>query len=212
MWLLHRLNVGWAYVLLYIAAYRCARRIKWFFLVHSMMRLKRKRCHLLRKCVRHVFWKCPSVVRITAVFYTRRGYSEVEDGKIYWEAPLGITVWTKDGPAVALAVEFWNDTLCIRQLQGTANTWIPADMREWPSLFVSACELFVKHSGFKCLRLYRADQSLFYHFPDVSKVPKEKVDATRVAIQGRMVRRYEGTAEKMGFEMKRRWGEWKSNE
>ncbi|MDB5264484.1 MAG: hypothetical protein JWN64_55 [Parcubacteria group bacterium] len=137
-----------------------------------------------------------------------RGYSEVEDAKIYWEAPLAFTIWSDKGPLFALAVEFWNDTLCIRQLQGVGGASIPEDLRHWPNMFVEACCLFARKANFKRVRLYRANQSLFYAYPDVSKVPLEKQIEEVSAIRKRMTRRYDYTAEQAGFVMMPRWGEW----
>ena len=196
--------------LVHIFTYRLLRATKWKIYRRRMIRTRRGK--LVRKVLLHAikkrFWKLPSTRRYTSVSFPRRGYTDVEDGKVYWESPLGVTVWNEHGPVCSLGVEYWNDTLCIRQLQGVAGARAPSDFKDWPRVFVDACVETARRMGMRRVRLYRADQSLFYSFPSLEDVPNGEYDRVVAELRNRMRRRYDGTARQMGFAMKRRWGEW----
>jgi hypothetical protein len=162
--------------------------------------------------IARAFMDSLSVKRVSTVLYFHRGYGLGESTEthktLYWEAPLTFTLWGKDGPVAGMAVEFRPNALCIRQLQGVAGTSLSPQERDWPKKFVQACISLALWTGIRYVRVYRADQSLFYHFPDFSRKTIEDISAAEKKHRERMRRRYDGTARQLGFVMKRKWGEW----
>ena len=201
-----------AFTLAYISYRRIVRRIEWFFLCRLILK-RPKLARLLRKSIERAFKDHLKINRLTAVLYFHRGYGNGESTDtvktIYWEAPLAITAWTSEGPAFGMGIEFRSDALCIRQLQGVGGTHLPEELKQWPKIFVSGCLRFARRAGIKHVRLYRADQSLFYYWPMLRQ--DGTGDAAADALkdhQRRMRRRYDGTARQLGLAMKNRWGEW----
>jgi hypothetical protein len=188
------------------------RRIEWSLLRLYMVRNIRL-LTLLEKFVAREFIPHVCVKKVTMALYYHPGYglgeSTDDNPTLYWEAPLALTIWSRDDkPMAGLAVEFRRNALCIRQLQGVAGIRFPPDASDWPRKFVKACISFARWTGIKHVRVYRADQSLFYWLP-VGAIPKgvtiaEYEDKHRT----RMRRRYDGTARQIGMEMRDRWGEW----
>ena len=197
--------------LAYIMYRRTIRRIEWFFLRQIILRRIRL-CSLLETFVAKEFQKYPAAKGISLRVYYRRGYGTGESSEkkhtLYWEAPLAIAIWTEKGPAAGMAVELRWGALCIRQLQGVAGVPLSKELPDWPKTFVEACLRFARRTGVRHVRLYRADQSLFYYWPMLPK----KEGRTRYEMleehRQRMRRRYDGTARQMGFNMKKKWGEW----
>lgn len=206
-----RIAIQTACVLGWIGYKRTTRRIEWFFLRHIIYKRIRLAL-LLEKFVMRSFAGYPSIKRATMALYYRPGYGLGESNEniktLYWEAPLAIALWTKDGPAAGMSVEFRGDTLCIRQLQGVSEVTLTPRERDWPKAFIRGCISFARWTGVKHIRLYRANQSLFYYFPDFSNVPPEKLEEAEEGHRARMRRRYDGTARQLGFVMKPKWGEW----
>jgi hypothetical protein len=203
-----------AFVILpaYILYRRGVRRVEWFFLVKAMLK-RRTLIRALIKSVESAFAHGEGFDHVSAVLYFSRGYglTEAVDGRgtFYWEAPLGIAVWTEEGPLVGMAVEFRGDALCIRQLQGVAGARIPKSLLHWPRLFVEACISCAEGVGMREVRIYKADQSLFYYFPTMQlKEGEDSREATR-AHRKRMRRRYEGTARQLSFCERSNWYVWK---
>lgn len=138
------------------------------------------------------------------------GRSEQENYKVCWETPLGYALWHNDQPAIAMGVEVKSGMLCVRQLQGVRGTQLPKELRNWPELFVRAAMKFASDSGLKGVRVYRAHMSNFYWMPDFGYdvLTQEQYRERLRAHRNRMRARYDGTARKMGFRMKKYWGEW----
>jgi hypothetical protein len=134
------------------------------------------------------------------------GYARESGFDACIEAPVVVVVHINGTPALGMSVEFFRNTLSIRQLQGQKGFACPESLKNWPKLFVEACMGAAIECGIKRLRLYRADQDLFYkepHFSDPAEASPEAIES----IRRRMRRRYDGTARQMGFVMHERWGE-----
>ncbi len=126
-----------------------------------------------------------------------------------WETPAGIIIHLAGKPALAMGVELHGSTLCVRQLQGVAGIRLNKNLQDWPKLFILACVEFAQVFGIKRVRIYRANQGLFYHFPaNIVKRDGETLCEALQAYRQRMRRRYDGTARQLHFNMKRRYGEW----
>ncbi len=120
---------------------------------------------------------------------------------IYWETPLGIMIYLGERePYFALGFDLSKKVLSIRQIQGVRGKRPPRELHLWPQLFVQGCVEYAKSAGLKEVRIYRADQSLFYEHP-VYLVPEEgqRYEDVLREHQARMRRRYDQTAEEMGF-------------
>lgn len=138
------------------------------------------------------------------------GKSEQENNLVCWETPLGYALWHKNRPAVAMGIEIKHGMLCVRQLQGVRGTQLPKELRTWPKLLVRAAMKFATDSGLRGVRLYRAHMSSFYWAPDFGYdvLTPDQYKERLVAHRDRMRARYDGTARKMRFLMKKNWGEW----
>jgi len=183
------------------------RRIEYFFFSREAAK-REEEVHSLTKFVGRAFQsRSPFFTGAGWSRYGAPGYGQGEKFRICWEATVGITVWLAKEPAIGMGVEFRGKTLCIRQLQGVAGANLK-EMGPWPRTFVSACLAFAKENGLKRVRLYRADQGLFYRYPDLKPRDGQTYREAVKEHQRRMRRRYDGTARQMRFKMKRRWGEW----
>lgn len=186
---------------------RLVRRVEWSILQRHLHRNPRiiKLLYLLSF---EEFRKHKQVNAVSFTLMYGPGKCEITNRMVCWETPLGIAIWDKQSPLLALGVEIKHNMLCIRQLQGIPGKRLPEEMRDWPKRFVRLAIRFARLSGLKGVRLYRAHTSVFYWAPEL-QVPegmtrKEALDAHRQ----RMRRRYDGTARQMGFVMKKDYGEW----
>lgn len=199
--------VWYVFVPAYILYRKAVRRAEWFCLVRHMEERLEVKSRLFDK-VATEFFVTEQVCRATDVFCDRWGYTRVESTEerktLYWEAPLGIAIWAKEGPLVGMAVEFRGDALCIRQMQGVSGAKIPPELKMWPRMFVQACiECVREEPTLREVRVYKADNSLCFLFPE-GMTSNQAV----LAHQQRMQRRYEGTARQMGFTKKEKWYSW----
>lgn len=109
-----------------------------------------------------------------------------------------------------MAVEIKEGFVCIRQLQGVKGEHFNGALQQWPVLCVEACIAFAQRQKLKGVRIYRADQSLFYKYPLLDLSPETPVEEFRKKVsmhQEKMRRRYDGLAESLGFTMKKKYGE-----
>ena len=189
----------------YIAWRRATRRIEWFFLFRKILQRKRL-LFALRRDIQDVFEVCGGVDEISVTVYGHRGYGEESKKKktIYWEAPIAITLWSKGTPIAGMALELRGRSLCIRQLQGVSGVRFRGALHAWPRLFVQAVIRTAKRANMQSVRLYRANQSLFYLFPSDIHTREEFVSYRK-----RMERRYDGTARELGFAMQKKYGVYK---
>ena len=142
------------------------------------------------------------------------GYRVHPDGTsdpICWEAPIGITLYIHNKPVCGMAVQFCGKVLKIRQLQGIKDVRLPGVLREaWTQVFARSCCRYASRRSFDCVRIYRADQSLYYRYPVLQGIHGNPSQADLSTLRKRMCRRYDGTAEALGFAPKRRYYEWKA--
>ena len=136
------------------------------------------------------------------------GYSVIEDRAICWEAPLGLTVWLNGEPAFGIAIEFHSNMIRIRQLQGVRGTKLPYTLRDWPQRLVKVMMRFAILSGMKGVCVSRAHLSLFYHYPHFDDPEDKSWKQLVTEHQARMRRRYDQTAQNLGFDMTEDWGVW----
>jgi hypothetical protein len=188
---------------------RACWRAYWFILVRYLILNKDKWMPLVQH-LEATLEALPEVTDVTVSIYFRPGYGYAElfegHNTLYWEAPLTITVWTKSGPTLGLGLEVWNGTLRVRQLQGVLGVQIPESLRKWPQQLVQACVEFADAtSTYREVRIYKADQSLFYKHPDLKVGEDEEYDDVLRAHQQRMRRRYDGTARQLKFAERSHW-------
>jgi hypothetical protein len=192
---------------------RACWRTYWFILVRYLLIHKEHWIPLVRH-LGQAFGDMPGITDVTVSIYFRPGYgyAEVFEGRktLYWEAPLTVIVWTEAGPIIGLSLEVWGGVLRIRQLQGVVGMQTPESLRKWPRQMVQACIEFAEETAsYKEVRIYKADQSLFYKYPDLHLGKDEDADEALREHQQRMRRRYDGTARQLGFSERPRWYVWK---
>ncbi|MDE2071133.1 MAG: hypothetical protein KGI70_00125 [Patescibacteria group bacterium] len=132
---------------------------------------------------------------------------------ICWEAPAGITVFVgkPQTPICGLGVELLGNVLSIRQMQGVFGIQTRGGISQWPKFLVYGCMEFAHRHRF-VLRLYGADQGMFYYRPDIQTKNIVAYKRERDEHRRRMRRRYDGTARQLGFVKKKRYWEWRSPE
>ncbi len=201
---------GWIFTC-WRKALRVCRNVIWFGLYVNMI-LHWTTMRKLRDYVEAEICSKGRVYKVTAHLMPRQGWSSQQKNKIHWDGPLGITVWSPEGdPLLGLALEFWGNTLFIREMIGVQGIKPPKDLRNvWPHLFVAACKRFVEEKGLRALTITRA-RPIFYH--DVVP-PTEEELRRRDAEFARKVLRYDGTAKQNGFVLTTtgRWHRWIPNQ
>lgn len=181
-----------------------ARLLRFRCLFHIASR-RIEEVRVLQNYVGSAFMFRPLFSGVYSGLIAKPGYNREITGSICWEAPIVFAVFLNDKPAVGMGIELLGDTLSVRQLQGAHGTTIPEELRNWPKLFVEACVIFAQKSNLRCVRLYRADQAIFYSHPVFEKNDTREA---REETQQRMRRRYDGTARQLKFKMEKRWGVW----
>ena len=198
--------------LLHITYCRVTGRVRWFFLFRSMFREPHIASAII-ETAEAIFKENGEIARVTGLIYRRRGYGEESsDGNLtlYWEAPFAITVWLGDKPALGMSIEWSDGFIYIRQLQGVKGVRLVEEFREWPQLFIKACLEAAERGGLRGVRIYQANQSLFYRYPSLdiqNDANEETQNKILLEHQKRMRRRYDGTARQMGFNKKKRFYE-----
>lgn len=200
-------TIAWiraAPVLAYIWSRRGLRRLPWMF-----------RWRYIRK---HPEWIHALGMTISKEFkghtirYALFGeHGPEKDGRnpIWWETPLTYTLWFQEQAAFGIGLEFAANRIHIRQLQGVKGFNHPEDLANWPMRLVACCKAFAEEYGFKEVRLYRADQTIFYKYPLVERAkPGLTREETRELMRQHMRRRYDGTARRAKMKMKKKYGVW----
>lgn len=186
------------------------RQAHWIFLI--LVLLWRGRLvtllflHLASRFIKH-----PYITRVSISWNSNPGHGPLEERKICWEAPLGITFWSDEGPVFAAAFELHWSGFYIRQLQGVSGVVIPEDLRDWPRRLVSECLSFSRRAGMAEMRLCRAHTSLFYRFPYFGTAGGDEAYEVQAAKhRQRMRRRYDGTARQLGLCFVGKWAIWRN--
>jgi hypothetical protein len=188
---------------------RLRRRITWFFLYNILLLYPRRR-ELLLDCIREMFKNCNTPVVISASLSPVQGMNSRDGhGRIHWDAPMSITLWTAEGALVGLSVEFWCNELYIRQLQGMKGVTIPHDLRKWDRIFVEGCKMFAKRARIKAVRLSRPTNLLSAKLSQLEILSVQQQEELK-EIHGRKKRRYDGTARTTGLKISKsgRWNVW----
>lgn len=200
-------------LLAYITWYRVCRRAEWFFLRWYVIQNPRLAL-VLGDVFSRALRRRVVATEVTVSTYPRPGYGVFESTDrcktLYWEAPLAVAVWLEGKPLFGIALEFRSGALCIRQLQGVRGARIPRKLITISRVLVKACVSFARLSGTREVRLYKADQSLFYHFPDLHLQAGESHACAVRAHQQRMRQRYDETAKDLGFSEHPRWYSWRN--
>jgi hypothetical protein len=102
-------------------------------------------------------------------------------------------------------------SISIIQLQGLFAIDLPRSLRNWPKLFVEACQQWAIEKNFKQVRISKACSLSSYPKPSIpgAKTQAELCKAQE-AVQSRMLTRYDGTARELGFADRRNWFVWKN--
>lgn len=154
------------------------------------------------------FRRHPEVDGLSMTLGWTPGYSEIEHRAICWEAPMGLAVWIDGRPAFGVGLEFYANTIRIRQLQGVKGVKVPYALRDWPKRLVKALRRFALLSGMRGVYIGRAHMSLFFHMPHLGVLDGEDPKAALERHQNRMRMRYDETAKSLGFELFQDWGVW----
>jgi hypothetical protein len=148
-----------------------------------------------------VAFKHPRFTRAVVRIYPSLGARRGEEWRIYWGAPITVTVWFDKVPVVGMALDVKFGSLCIwqlqgsRQLDGTQLPKLPSDIPPWPQLFVEATMKFAKQQGFKEVLLRRAEHLSYW--PSCSN------------LRSRLKTIHDTTAKRLGFTRGKFWWEWK---
>lgn len=188
---------GFAQVLFWIIA----RRIEYFFFSRAAHRRIRG-IESLTHVVASKFVDAAEFSGMSWAIFGAPGYAMQPDGTrglICWEATVGLTVYVNGEPSFGLGVDMFGNTLAIRQMQGVPMGRLPNALRAWPRLMVGACIEHASAAGLKEVRIYRADQSLFFLYPDLPLQSMEQWKNDVAKHQARMRRRYDQTAVECGF-------------
>jgi hypothetical protein len=200
------------------------RKWRWdvsFFLHYLYCRamLRRRAMRALEKAVRDAF-KHPRLSRVEVRLYPSYGRKVGEEWRIFWGAPITVTVWFDGVPVVGMALDVHTPSrLRVWQLQGSRQTKdapplprLPDEIRPWQMLFVEAIMMFAQQQGFKEVFLRRAEQLSVYRWPgtDFNHLEgAEKKKAIR-ALRGRLKHIHNTTARRLGFTMGDYWWVWRN--
>lgn len=166
---------------------------------------------VLRVCIMDAFMaRTRREVAIETGLMRHPAYEAEDETTICWEAPVVFILHVDGTPALGMSLEFGEDFVSIRQLQGTRGFSVPDELKQWPRIFVEACIEYARLRGLNAVRLYRAHTDLFYEKPYVLVPEGPEAEALRTKIRARMVRRYDGTAKKMGLIVLADWAEWQN--
>jgi hypothetical protein len=185
------------------------RSIEWRFHFHSLEKKSEAIWRAMTPKVRDQFVDYPGYRQVSMCVMNGPGYGPVEDSRICWETPLGFTVWDQEGPLFALGLEFRQGFLCIRQMQGVPGKRIVSPYRDWPRIFVEIAQEYALEQGLRGVRIYRARTSMCFWYPVFGPVEDREDFARRCReVRARMLRRYDGTAQEIGFVPKKDFWVW----
>lgn len=139
------------------------------------------------------------------------GYGISPDGTrdpICWEAPTCLSILLAGEQVFGLGVELRGAVLSVRQLQGVRGRSYPHNLKKWPQMLVLGCIKFAELEGFKEVRVYKADQGMFYEYPEIEAADQKEWQEKVAEHQRRMRRRYDGTARQLKFEEMEKYWRW----
>jgi len=130
-------------------------RLEWYLLYLQAGR-HMKECRLLEQAILSLFRKRVQERKmwITSIFYRSAGRFGQEEGHISWLAPLDITLWLDNAPALCMGIDFGENRIRVRQLAVAEKFSVPESLQGWPLMFLSACAV-VSHECGMPLRLMR---------------------------------------------------------
>jgi hypothetical protein len=134
-----------------------------------------------------------------------------------WDAPITISVFrSKQGKkwhALCMSLYVIKDNIYIKQLQGVSPTDAPSALREWPKMFIQACQDFTRQQAFKTVRVAKADYLYSYHNPytNVYLSPHCRERAIK-QIRQNMELLYDASAAQLGFVSDGNWFKWTNSE
>ena len=149
----------------------------------------------------------PWVSNVTIVLQARPGLSERCHVSV--DAPIVIVVWHGDRQALFLACHIVGKSLTIEQLQGSAGMNVPRDLA-WTTRCVAACQEVARAMNLHQVRIARAESLLAFRSPSVTAETQEAFEEVRARIRTSLVRRYNESAEQLGFTPGKRYSVWRN--
>ena len=144
------------------------RLFEFFLLYHS----SKDSFHKVEPFLVHLYEKFVDYIPVSGIGWSitkRPGYETRPDGtrgSICWEAPIAITIFSDGVPVCGVGIEFVGEVLRIRQMQGVRGVRFEKYARYWPRFVAEAAKAYAEEGWVKTVRIYRADQSLFFNQPE----------------------------------------------
>jgi hypothetical protein len=187
-----------------------------FFWQYCLAITNCKRITPLEEITRKAFAH-PRFTGVTMRLYKAPGFRKEEERRIYWGAPVTVTVWLEGVPVLGMAVELRRKRLCIWQLQGARHVEgtpripkLPAEIELWHRLFVKACQEFAELQGLREVWVTRAHAQSAYKRPAVGSLQGKAREQAVKNLRGRLRHIYDTTAKKLGFVLGPEWSFWKN--
>lgn len=149
----------------------------------------------------------PWVSNVTMVLQARPGLSERCHVSV--DAPIVIVVWHGARQALFLTCQIVRKTLTIEQLQGSAGMNVPRDLA-WTTRCVAACQEVARATNLRQVRIARAESLAAFRNPSVTAETQEEFEEVRARIRTSLVRRYNESAEQLGFTPGKRHSVWRN--
>jgi hypothetical protein len=149
----------------------------------------------------------PWVSNVTMVLQSQPGFGE--HCQVSVDAPIVIVVWHGDRQALFLACRIVCKTLTIEQLQGSFGVNVPRDLA-WTTRYVAACQEVAQATNLRQVRIARAEFLPTFRNPSVKANSREEFEDLRARIRASLIRRYDESAEQLGFARGKRYSVWRN--
>jgi hypothetical protein len=128
-----------------------------------------------------------------------------------WNAPITVSVFggERKRPVFSFSMYLVGDAVNVKQIQGVSRAGVPNELREWPKMFMEACQTFARQEALREVRVPRADSLYSYHTPPLN--PKLLPDSRARALErnrSNMQSMYDANALELGFVSDGAWFKW----
>ena len=174
----------------------------WYLIAACQARTLRHLLGASKRAFRH-----PWVSNVTMVLRPRPGFSDRCHVSV--DAPIVIVVWHGGRQALFLACHIARKTLTIEQLQGSPGLNVPRDLA-WTTRCVAACQEVARVRNLRQVHIARAESLPAFRNPSVKANTQEEFEEIRARIRASLVRRYDESAEQLGFTIGKRYSVWRN--
>jgi hypothetical protein len=174
----------------------------WYVIAASRAKIPRYLLGASKRAFAH-----PWVSNVTMVLQPQPGFSERCHVSV--DAPIVIVVWHRGRQALFLACHVVRKTLTIEQLQGSQGMNVPRELA-WTTRCLAACQEVARLTNLRQVRITRAQSLPAFRNPSVTATTQEEFEEIRGRIRASLVRRYDESAEQLGFTLGRRYSVWRN--